>query len=201
MARMAEMTPLTGRDYSEINNLISGFFHCVDSGDTRAFVQLFVPEGTVELVKTGKTFQGTAALEGFCNFLHTTFAGTQHWEGNVLIRSTTVYGFAHKATNVSYWSALKAGRVMSNGRHEDSFERHEGEWRFVSRRIVHCWTAADGDAAGSAAAPVGPVARGDVLRAGSPVPGDGENGGGGGAGAGAGAGAGEPASKRTKMED
>ena len=159
----------------------------------RSFAALFHPtKGTIDLVKGSKQFTGTAELEGFCKFLHSTFKGTQHWEGNVLIRSTTTYGFPHKAMNTSYWSSLKGGQVRSNGRHEDAFERFEGEWRFVSRKIVHCWSADGGDADGSGALPVGPVAQGDFKRAGTPQPANG-------AGAGAGAGA-EPASKRAKTE-
>mmetsp|Transcript_78049 Transcript_78049/g.224164 ORF Transcript_78049/g.224164 Transcript_78049/m.224164 type:complete len:168 (-) Transcript_78049:89-592(-) len=120
---------------------INDFFICVDTGDTERFASLHRPDATVTILKTGKTFTGRDELQSLCSFLHTTFAGSMHFESNHVLTNLSEDGTS--ISNLSYWSCIKEGQMVSCGSHVDKLavdtESQPPAWRFVSREVHHSW--------------------------------------------------------------
>ena len=133
-------TELDYGDVHAITNLLHLSLQHMDNNDPSAFAALFIADGVVDITKLGIRKQGTEALSGLCSGLAAKFARHQHWEGNVVIQ-----GSDSGATNTSYWKAIFEGRIVSLGRHEDTFVKADGGgWKFSERKIIHAWNEAKG---------------------------------------------------------
>ncbi|CAD7973015.1 unnamed protein product [Amoebophrya sp. A25] len=168
-------TKTTAEDFLEVQNHLNEMMLCMDGMTTlktreetdsaaARFAQLFTEDGEIEIVKMQATKRGTEEIQGFCRFLQEKFAGSQHWEGNIVLKdcsSTTSSGggkgedgaavgndyttTATMISNISYWRAMNAstGAHVSCGTHEDIFVLVDStgdfgqRWKCQKRIIRH----------------------------------------------------------------
>ena len=108
-ARLVATTKATAQDFLEVQNHLNEMMLCMDgmkatsswpttdvaveemttdssSAPSTRFAQLFTENGEIEIVKMQATKRGTDEIRGFCAFLQEKFAGSQHWEGNIVLK-------------------------------------------------------------------------------------------------------------------
>lgn len=123
------------QDRAEIQDLYARYAYAFDGADADAWAALFTPGGRFAPPGVPPVI-GTAALRGFVAGRSSELPGMRHVIANVLI-SAEVDGAAGRA----YFVCFRLGgdgrlRIRNFGRYEDTFARHEGEWRIASRDVV-----------------------------------------------------------------
>ncbi|ETO07726.1 hypothetical protein RFI_29665 [Reticulomyxa filosa] len=134
---------VTATDILQVNNCINGFLQCLDEGDGKGMASLFAENGTCEVVRINKKFEGPKEIESFCINLHEKFKDTTHFESNPVITFNEVHEKETRAVNRSYWTGVKEGVIISYGIHEDTFTKDTkiNKWKFQHRIIKHIWSA------------------------------------------------------------
>ena len=124
--------------YRAIENLIATYAELVDAGDF-ARVGILVADAT--FTSAAGSVSGRAAIEKMLRDSLIVYDDgtprTKHVTTNVAIEVDEEAG---TAVSRSYFTALQALPDLAlqpivSGRYEDRFERRDGEWRFVERRV------------------------------------------------------------------
>jgi 3-phenylpropionate/cinnamic acid dioxygenase small subunit len=124
--------------YRAIENLIARYAELVDDGD---FPGLGILLADATFTGSGEPVSGRDAIEKMFRDTLIVYADgtprTQHVTTNVAIE---VDGQASTAVSRSYVTVLQALpdlplQPIAGGRYHDRFERREGQWRFVERRV------------------------------------------------------------------
>jgi 3-phenylpropionate/cinnamic acid dioxygenase small subunit len=132
----------------EIRDTIARYAHYVDGGRFDELVDLFVPDGVLE-VEGESSHRGRDAIRAFVAGVgHDIAASTgvpriRHHVGNVLVELEG----AERARARSYFLAVTNSGVDHWGRYRDQLVPSGGQWRFALRQV-----RTDGAAPGSWAA-------------------------------------------------
>jgi 3-phenylpropionate/cinnamic acid dioxygenase small subunit len=124
--------------YRAIENLIATYAELVDGGDF-AGVDILLADATV--AGSGGSVSGRGAIEKMLQDSLIVYDDgtprTKHVTTNIAIEVDEDTG---TAVSRSYFTALQALPDLTlqpivNGRYQDRFKRHDGQWRFVGRRV------------------------------------------------------------------
>ena len=78
---------MSNSDIAEIQNLLNGFMHAMDTGDEAAYANCFLNENsTLEIVKANLKLQGKEKIGNMAAKLYKMFSPAQHWEGNIFVK-------------------------------------------------------------------------------------------------------------------
>lgn len=120
----------------QIRDAIARYAHCVDSGSFDELVELFTPDGTLE-VEGESPRRGREAIRAFVEGTGRDLAAAtgapriRHHMGSVVIELT---GTEHARAR-SYFLAVTDRGVDHWGRYRDDLVRSGDRWRFAYRRV------------------------------------------------------------------
>ena len=78
---------MSNANIAEIQNLLNGFMHAMDTGDKSAYANCFLNENsTLEIVKANLKVQGKEKIGNMASKLYKMFSPAQHWEGNIFVK-------------------------------------------------------------------------------------------------------------------
>jgi 3-phenylpropionate/cinnamic acid dioxygenase small subunit len=132
----------------QVRDTIARYAHCVDGGRFDELVDLFLPDGVLE-VEGEASHSGRDAIRAFVTGVGRDIAAStgvpriRHHVGNVLV---DVEG-SERAAARSYFLAVTDRGLDHWGRYRDELVPTGGRWRFARRRV-----RTDGAAPGSWAA-------------------------------------------------
>ncbi|MGW1408267.1 nuclear transport factor 2 family protein [Streptomyces sp. NPDC002403] len=121
-----------------VENLIMRYAELVDDGD---FAGLGLLLADASFVGSGVPVRGRAAIERMFRDTLIVYADgtprTQHVTTNIAIEVDEQTGTAVSRSYVTVLQALPelALQPIAAGRYRDRFERRDGQWRFVERRV------------------------------------------------------------------
>ncbi|MFI0263611.1 nuclear transport factor 2 family protein [Streptomyces sp. NPDC017056] len=124
--------------YRAVENLIARYAELVDDGD---FAGLGVLLADATFIGSGEPVSGRDAIEQLFQDALIVYADgtprTQHVTTNVAIEVDEQAGTAVARSYVTVLQALPdlPLQPIAGGRYRDRFERREGQWRFVERRV------------------------------------------------------------------
>ena len=123
-------------DRLAIFDLIARYSHTIDGRDYDAWVNCFVPEGT--LVSAMGTSSGHSALRKFAADYEKARAkmpNARHFMTNIAV---SIEGDTAKSRSYVQitTSEPKGVRVLFTGQYDDKLERVDGEWKFRERRGI-----------------------------------------------------------------
>ncbi|MFF4161408.1 nuclear transport factor 2 family protein [Streptomyces sp. NPDC001678] len=124
--------------YRAVENLIARYAELVDDGD---FAGLGVLLADATFIGGGRPVRGRDAIERMFRDTVIVHADgtprTQHVTTNVAIEVDEQAGTAVSRSYVTVLQALPGLPLqpIAGGRYHDRFERREGQWRFVERRV------------------------------------------------------------------
>ncbi|HCS29025.1 MAG TPA: nuclear transport factor 2 family protein [Spongiibacteraceae bacterium] len=125
-------------DYRAIENLMYRYAFTLDAGDLKGVAELF-RHGEIVAPAADSVVKGyDAVLEMYNNSTRLFDCGTprtRHIISNVLIEAE---GTTAKAQ--AYFTVVQAApglplQTIISGHYKDSFEKHEGQWRFARREM------------------------------------------------------------------
>jgi 3-phenylpropionate/cinnamic acid dioxygenase small subunit len=125
-------------DVQDIKNLVYSYAELLDTGDLDALGKLFAH--AVIRTPAGHEFHGAAAARAFIEQRVQFYGGiprTKQLVTNVIVE---IDDSRRSATARSYYTVLQAHASLSlqsilSGRWHDRFDRIDGQWRFIERRI------------------------------------------------------------------
>jgi 3-phenylpropionate/cinnamic acid dioxygenase small subunit len=132
-----------------VRDTIARYAHCVDSGRFDDLVELFTPDGVLE-VEGEAPHRGRDAIHAFVTGTGRDLAaetGTpriRHHVGNVLIELDG----RDRARARCYFLAVTDRGLDHWGRYRDELQRSDDRWRFARRRVRTDGAVAGGWAAG-----------------------------------------------------
>jgi 3-phenylpropionate/cinnamic acid dioxygenase small subunit len=132
----------------EIRDTIARYAHCVDGGRFDELVELFAPDGVLE-IEGQPPHRGRAAIKAFVTGVGRDLAAAtavpriRHHVGNVVIDLDG----RERGRAGCYFLAVTDRGVDHWGRYRDELVDREGRWRFARRQV-----RTDGAAPGSWAA-------------------------------------------------
>jgi 3-phenylpropionate/cinnamic acid dioxygenase small subunit len=138
MTASARMPADPTSSHRAIENLIAGYAELVDDGDF-AGLGLLLAEAT--FIGGGEPVSGRDAIEKMFQDTLIVYADgtprTQHVTTNVAIEVDEQAGTAVSRSYVTVLQALPdlPLQPIAGGRYHDRFERHDGQWHFVERRV------------------------------------------------------------------
>lgn len=135
---------LDANDILEITNLIHKYFQCIDFEEPEKFADLFGKDAIFSFPFRKLKIEGRDNFVGLCKNLHSKFPTATHWEGNVVIENHSTDQIK-RASNTSYWKAIRDGVIISLGFHFDKFECRDGKWVFVERIVELKWSLETGN--------------------------------------------------------
>jgi 3-phenylpropionate/cinnamic acid dioxygenase small subunit len=128
--------PLPG--HRAVENLIARYAELVDAGD---FAELGVLLADATFIGSGEPVSGRDAIETMFRDTLIVYADgtprTQHVVTNVVVEADEQAGTAVARSYVTVLQALPELplQIIAGGRYHDRFERRDGRWRFVERRV------------------------------------------------------------------
>ncbi|MCX4745006.1 nuclear transport factor 2 family protein [Kitasatospora sp. NBC_01287] len=123
-------------DQEEIRRLLALFSHAFDNADAELIAEVFAPDGTIELARTGARFEGLAAIQAFSRDLGAT-SPDHHTLDTVLTPQPDGTVRAR-----SRYLAILADGSVHNGDYFDVLVRTDQGWRIAERRSVPRYPAA-----------------------------------------------------------
>jgi 3-phenylpropionate/cinnamic acid dioxygenase small subunit len=127
--------PLTTSDRAAIHDLYARYAHAFDGADADAWAALFTPDG--RFAPPGMPpVVGTDALRAFAADRSDEMPGMRHLITNVLVEAD-----GNGAKGSAYFVCFRLRgdgrfRLLNFGRYDDTFARHDGDWRIATRDIV-----------------------------------------------------------------
>ncbi|MET8953343.1 nuclear transport factor 2 family protein [Streptomyces sp. NPDC004393] len=126
-------------DVLAVTSLIARYAELVDSGDFAGVGGLFAD---AVFVGSGAPAEGREAVERMLRDTVILYEDgtprTHHATTNIAVRVDEKAGTATARSYVTVFQALPdfSLQAIAAGRYGDRFERREGEWRFVERRVL-----------------------------------------------------------------
>jgi 3-phenylpropionate/cinnamic acid dioxygenase small subunit len=120
----------------QIRDTIARYAHCADGGQFDELVELFVPDGVLE-IEGQPPHRGRAAIKAFVTGVGLDLAAAtavpriRHHVGNVVIE---LYG-RERATSGCYFLAVTDRGVDHWGRYRAKLVDTEDRWRFARRQV------------------------------------------------------------------
>ena len=124
---------LSTEDRAEINDLYVRYAYAFDGADADGYAALYMPDGRFSPPGIDPAV-GTEALRDFVASRSSEMPGMRHVIANILIEPD-----GDNAKGRAYFICYRIDdhfRLQNFGRYEDTFARHEGEWRFATRDVV-----------------------------------------------------------------
>ncbi|MET9144581.1 nuclear transport factor 2 family protein [Streptomyces sp. NPDC057197] len=129
----------TATDTHVITNLIAAYAERVDTGDFAGVGELFAD---AVFIGSGAPVRGGAAVEKMLRDSVVLYEDgtprTHHATSNVAVEVDGEAGTATARACVTVFQSLPDFPLqpVAAGRYQDRFERRDGEWRFVERRVL-----------------------------------------------------------------
>lgn len=125
---------------SAIRNLVSEYAHAFDRRDRDLLKGLWHDDATFSLGEIGGPFHGPDGILEGAEGLWAVNPVMHHWTANVVIHIDADRANGRCAVDVMV-ANVEDGPTQVGGSYEDTFERRDGVWKFVTREFtVDYWT-------------------------------------------------------------
>jgi len=129
------MQPFEIEARESIRDIVARYNACGDAGRTDDVLALFAPDAVMHVERLG-TFEGHAGIRRLFEGVPDTGGdGPPAWLRHFTATHQIDVEDEHRARGRCYYAVLMAAGLDHWGRYRDVYERRDGRWLFVERRV------------------------------------------------------------------